>query len=252
VGRKAACQTSFSIKDNNKILILTREGKIMKTSMKTAAAVALSLTASQALAFETEIQQVGMLYLNIPLNTQSVPKMDKSVMGLRFGQTRISTDRAGSLFTYFRTRPALFDIQFGMVRDLHSADDLRFGLLDLKLTGISSVEKTYINGAAVVGGIVATKVLAGAAAVGGIAAAAAASGGDKSDDDASGNSSSSKNDDRDDDVAEHENEHEQEHENEAQNEHENEHEEEHENEHENEAENEHEDEHEVEGPEGLS
>ncbi|MEN8711118.1 MAG: hypothetical protein ABF326_02855 [Arenicellales bacterium] len=224
----------------------------MKTSMKTAAAVALSLTASQALAFDTEIQQVGMLYLNIPLNTQSVPEMDKSVMGLRFGQTRISTDRAGSLFTYFRTRPALFDIQFGMVRDLHSADDLRFGLLDLKLTGISSVEKTYINGAAVVGGIVATKVLAGAAAVGGIAAAAAASGGDKSDDDASGNSSSSKNDDRDDDVAEHENEHEQEHENEAQNEHENEHEEEHENEHENEAENEHEDEHEVEGPEGLS
>ena len=204
----------------------------MKTSMKTAAAVALSLTASQALAFDTEIQQVGMLYLNIPLNTQSVPEMDKSVMGLRFGQTRISTDRAGSLFTYFRTRPALFDIQFGMVRDLHSADDLRFGLLDLKLTGISSVEKTYINGAAVVGGIVATKVLAGAAAVGGIAAAAAASGGDKSDDDASGNSSSSKNDDRDDDVAEHENEHEQEHENEA--------------------ENEHEDEHEVEGPEGLS
>lgn len=230
----------------------------MKTSMKTAAAVALSLTASQALAFDTEIQQVGMLYLNIPLNTQSVPEMDKSVMGLRFGQTRISTDRAGSLFTYFRTRPALFDIQFGMVRDLHSADDLRFGLLDLKLTGISSVEKTYINGAAVVGGIVATKVLAGAAAVGGIAAAAAASGGDKSDDDASGNSSSSKNDDRDDDVAEHENEHEQEHENEAENEHENEyehenkHEEEHENEHENEAENEHEDEHEVEGPEGLS
>ena len=127
----------------------------MKTSMKTAAAVALSLTASQALAFDTEIQQVGMLYLNIPLNTQSVPEMDKSVMGLRFGQTRISTDRAGSLFTYFRTRPALFDIQFGMVRDLHSADDLRFGLLDLKLTGISSVEKTYINGAAVVGGIVA-------------------------------------------------------------------------------------------------
>ena len=233
----------------------------MKTSMKTAAAVALSLTASQALAFETEIQQVGMLYLNIPLNTQSVPKMDKSVMGLRFGQTRISTDRAGSLFTYFRTRPALFDIQFGMVRDLHSADDLRFGLLDLKLTGISSVEKTYINGAAVVGGIVATKVLAGAAAVGGIAAAAAASGGgDKSDDDASGNSSSSKNDDKDEDVAEHENEHQQEHENEteneAENEHENEHEEEHENEHENEAENEHEDEHEdeheVEGPEGLS
>ena len=232
----------------------------MKTSMKTAAAVALSLTASQALAFDTEIQQVGMLYLNIPLNTQSVPEMDKSVMGLRFGQTRISTDRAGSLFTYFRTRPALFDIQFGMVRDLHSANDLRFGLLDLKLTGISSVEKTYINGAAVVGGIVATKVLAGAAAVGGIAAAAAASGGDKSDDDASGNSSSSKNDDRDDDVAEHENEHEQEHENEAENEHENEyehehenkHEEEHENEHENEAENEHEDEHEVEGPEGLS
>ena len=232
----------------------------MKTSMKTAAAVALSLTASQALAFDTEIQQVGMLYLNIPLNTQSVPEMDKSVMGLRFGQTRISTDRAGSLFTYFRTRPALFDIQFGMVRDLHSAEDLHFGLLDLKLTGISSVEKTYINGAAVVGGIVATKVLAGAAAVGGIAAAAAASGGDKSDDDASGNSSSSKNDDRDDDVAEHENEHEQEHENEAENEHENEyehehenkHEEEHENEHENEAENEHEDEHEVEGPEGLS
>lgn len=231
----------------------------MKTSMKTAAAVALSLTASQALAFDTEIQQVGMLYLNIPLNTQSVPKMDKSVMGLRFGQTRISTDRAGSLFSYFRTRPALLDIQFGMVRDLHSAEDLHFGLLDLKLTGISSVEKTYINGAAVVGGIVATKVLAGAAAVGGIAAAAAASGGgDKSDDDASGNSSSSKNDDKDNDVAEHENEHEheQEHENEAENEaenkHENEHEEEHENEHENEAENEHEDEHEVEGPEGLS
>mgnify|MGYP001815876277 CR=1 FL=1 len=97
----------------------------MKTSMKTAAAIALTLTASQALAFDTEIQQVGMLYLNIPLNTQSVPKMDKSVMGLRFGQTRISTDNAGSLFTYFRKRPALFDVQFGMVADPVSYTHLR-------------------------------------------------------------------------------------------------------------------------------
>jgi len=33
----------------------------MTTSLKTAAAVALLLTAGQALAFETEIQRVGML-----------------------------------------------------------------------------------------------------------------------------------------------------------------------------------------------
>jgi hypothetical protein len=211
----------------------------MTTSLKTAAAVALLLTAGQALALETEIQRVGMLYLNIPLSTQSVPKMDKSVVGLRFGQTRISTDSAGSVFTYFRSGPALFDVQFGMIGDLHAADDLHFGLMDLKLTGISSVEKTYINGRAVVGGIVATKVLAGAAAVGGITAVAAASGsGEDSENDSSSDSSSSKNDDINDDVAEHENEHE----------------EEHENEHENEAENEHEDEHEneVEGPEDIS
>jgi len=232
----------------------------MKTSLKTTAAAALSLLASQALAFETEIERVGMLYLNIPLNTQSVPTIDKSVMGLRFGQTRISTDSAGSLFTYFRSRPALFDVQFGMVGDLHAPDDLHFGLLDLKLTGISSVEKTYINGQAVVGGIVATKILAGAAAVGGIAAAAAVSGSDNdSDDDASSESSSSKDDDKDDDVAEHENEHEHvaeyEHEDDHHDDHhDDDHDDDHENEHENEAEYEHEDEHEneVEGPQGVS
>jgi len=223
----------------------------MKTSLKTAAAVALSITAGQALAFETEIQRAGMLYLNIPLNTQSVPKMDKSVMGLRFGQTRFSTDSGGSIFTYFRTRPALFDVQFGMVGHKNTPDDIHFGLMDLKLTGISSIEKTYINGAVVVGGVIASKVLVGAAAAGGIVAVAAASGSDdEPDDDSSSESSSSKDDDKNDDVAEneHENEHEEEHENEAENEHEDEHEEE----HENEAENEHEDEHEAEGPEGVS
>lgn len=226
----------------------------MKTSLKTAAVIALSLTAGEALAFETEIQRIGMLYLNIPLNTQSVPKMDKTVMGLRFGQTRISTDSAGSLFTYFRNRPALFDVQFGMVGHKKSPDDTHFGLLDLKLTGISSVEKTYINGQAVVGGIIASKVLVGAAAVGGIAVAAAASGSndDDANDDSSSNSSSGKDSDSNDDVAENEveNEHENEHENEV--EHENEAENEHENEveHENEAENEHENE--TESHEGTS
>lgn len=226
----------------------------MKTSLKTAAVIALSLTAGEALAFETEIQRIGMLYLNIPLNTQSVPKMDKTVMGLRFGQTRISTDSAGSLFTYFRNRPALFDVQFGMVGHKKSPDDIHFGLLDLKLTGISSVEKTYINGQAVVGGIIASKVLVGAAAVGGIAVAAAASGSndDDANDDSSSNSSSGKDSDSNDDVAENEveNEHENEHENEV--EHENEAENEHENEveHENEAENEHENE--TESHEGTS
>ena len=226
----------------------------MKTSLKTAAVIALSLTAGEALAFETEIQRIGMLYLNIPLNTQSVPKMDKTVMGLRFGQTRISTDSTGSLFTYFRNRPALFDVQFGMVGHKKSPDDTHFGLLDLKLTGISSVEKTYINGQAVVGGIIASKVLVGAAAVGGIAVAAAASGSndDDANDDSSSNSSSGKDSDSNDDVAENEveNEHENEHENEV--EHENEAENEHENEveHENEAENEHENE--TESHEGTS
>ena len=223
----------------------------MKSSLKTAAAAALPISAGQVLAFETEIQRAGMLYLNIPLNTQSVPKMDKSVMGLRFGQTRFSTDSGGSIFTYFRTRPALFDVQFGMVGHKNTPDDIHFGLMDLKLTGISSIEKTYINGAVVVGGVIASKVLVGAAAAGGIVAVAAASGSDdEPDDDSSSESSSSKDDDKNDDVAEneHENEHEEEHENEAENEHEDEHEEE----HENEAENEHEDEHEAEGPEGVS
>ena len=212
----------------------------MKKLMKIAALTALSVAASQALAFETEIERAGMLYLNIPLsNKTAAPTIDKSVMGLRFGQTRISTDRAGSLFTYFRTRPALFDIQFGMVGHKNSPDYIHFGLLDLKLTGISSIEKTYINGQAVVGGVLASKVLMGAAAVGGIGIAAAASSGsdDDSDDDSSSQSSSAS-----DDVAENhaENEHEDEHENEV----ENEHEDEHEDEHEYEAENEHEDEHE--------
>jgi len=162
----------------------------MKTTIKVSALIALSLTASQALAFETEVERVGMLYLNIPLsNRTSAPTIDKSVMGFRFGQTRLSTDRAGSLFTYFRTRPALFDVQFGMVGRLSAPDDIHFGLVDLKLTGISSVEKTYINGQAVVGGIVASKVLIGAAAVGGIGVAAAASGGGSSSDDSNDSSS---------------------------------------------------------------
>ena len=204
----------------------------MKTSIKIAAITALSLTACQALAFETEIERAGMLYLNIPLsNHTSAPNMDKSVLGFRFGQTRISTDRAGSLFTYFRSRPALFDVQFGMVGHKNSPDDVHFGLMDLKLTGISSIEKTYINGQAVVGGVIASKVLMGAAAVGGIGIAAAASGSssdDSSADDSSSESSSSTNDDdKDDDVAENEieneNEHEEEHEDEAENEHEDDH-----------------------------
>ncbi len=153
----------------------------MKTSIKIAAITALSLTASQALAFETEVERVGMLYLNIPLsNRTSAPTMDKSVMGFRFGQTRLSTDRAGSLFTYFRTRPALFDVQFGMVGRKNAPDDIRFGLLDLKLTGISAVEKTYINGAAVVAGVAASKLLMGGLAVSGIGIAAAMNGGDDS------------------------------------------------------------------------
>jgi hypothetical protein len=195
----------------------------MKTSIKIAAITALSLTAGQALAFETEIERAGMLYLNIPLsNHTSAPTMEKSVLGFRFGQTRISTDRAGSLFSYFRSRPALFDVQFGMVRHKNTPDDMHFGLMDLKLTGISSIEKTYINGQAVVGGVIASKVLMGAAAVGGIGIAAAASGG--SDDDSSSESSSSTDDDdKDDDVAENEieneSEHEEEHEDEAENEH---------------------------------
>lgn len=153
----------------------------MKTSIKIAAIAALSLTASQALAFETDVERVGMLYLNIPLsNYSSAPKMDKSVVGFRFGQTRLSTDRAGSLFTYFRSRPALFDVQFGMVGRINAPDDIHFGLMDLKLTGISSIEKTYINGQAVVGGVIASKVLIGTAAVAGIGVAAAASGGSSS------------------------------------------------------------------------
>jgi hypothetical protein len=204
----------------------------MKISMKIAAFTALSITASQALAFETEIDRAGMLYLSIPLNTHSVPTIDKSVMGFRFGQTRTSTDNVGSLFSYFRKRPALFDVQFGFVGRKNSPDDIHFGLLDLKLTGISSIEKTYINGQAVVGAVVISKLALGAAAVGGIAVAAAASGEDDSDDDSSSDSSSSKDDDQDDDknddVAE----------NESENENEEEHEDEHEDEAENEAENE--------------
>ena len=191
----------------------------MKTSFKIAAITALSLSAGQALAFETEIERAGMLYLNIPLSNQtSAPNMDKSVLGFRFGQTRTSTDRVGSVFTYFRSRPALFDVQFGMVGHKNAPDDIHFGLMDLKLTGISSIEKTYINGQAVVGGVIASKVLMGAAAVGGIGMAAAASSSssdDSSDDDSSSESSSSNDDDDNDDVAENEieneNEHEEEH-----------------------------------------
>ena len=216
----------------------------MKKLIRFAAFTALSVTASQALAFETEIERAGMLYFNVPLsNRTAAPTFDKSVMGLRFGQTRISTDSAGSVFTYFRTRPALFDVQFGMVGHKNSPEDIHFGLLDLKLTGISSIEKTYINGQAVVGGVLASKVLMGAAAVGGIGIAAAASSGadDDSNDDSSSQSSSAS-----DNAAENhaENEHEDVHENEVENEHEHEAENEHEDEHEHEVENEHEEEHE--------
>ncbi|GBE46068.1 hypothetical protein BMS3Bbin11_01163 [bacterium BMS3Bbin11] len=193
----------------------------MKTSIKIAAIAALSLTASQALAFETDVERVGMLYLNIPLsNYSSAPKMDKSVLGFRFGQTRLSTDRAGSLFTYFRSRPALFDVQFGMVGRINAPDDIHFGLMDLKLTGISSIEKTYINGQAVVGGVIASKVLIGTAAVAGIGVAAAASGGSSSSDNSSSQSDPSKSSDHtsaNDDSSNHEladNENEVEHENE--------------------------------------
>ncbi len=222
----------------------------MKTSFKSAAIAALSLTASQALAFETEVERVGMLYLNIPLsNHNSAPTMDKSVVGFRFGQTRISTDRVGSLFTYFRSRPALFDVQFGMVGHKNAPDDIHFGLMDLKLTGISSIEKTYINGQAVVGGVIASKVLMGAAAVGGIGLAAAASGSDDSNDDSASDSTSTRDDDNNDDIAENEVEHEDEleHEDEAENEHEEEHEDDHDGD--DVAENEHE---EDEHPEGTS
>ncbi|GBE08519.1 hypothetical protein BMS3Abin11_01640 [bacterium BMS3Abin11] len=193
----------------------------MKTPIKIAAIAALSLTASQALAFETDVERVGMLYLNIPLsNYSSAPKMDKSVLGFRFGQTRLSTDRAGSLFTYFRSRPALFDVQFGMVGRINAPDDIHFGLMDLKLTGISSIEKTYINGQAVVGGVIASKVLIGTAAVAGIGVAAAASGGSSSSDNSSSQSDPSKSSDHtsaNDDSSNHEladNENEVEHENE--------------------------------------
>ena len=194
------------------------------------------------MAFETEIERAGMLYLNIPLNTHSVPKMDKTVMGFRFGQTRTTTDSVGSLFSYFRKRPALFDVQFGFVGRKNAPDDIHFGLLDLKLTGISSIEKTYINGQAVIGGVIASKVLLGAAAVGGIGLAAAASGDDDADEDSSNESSSSQDDDKDDDVAENEAEHEEEHEEEHEDEAENEHDDDHEDEHEDDdvAENEHE------------
>ena len=214
----------------------------MKTSMNIATFTALSLITCQALAFETEIERAGMLYLNIPLNTHSVPKMDKTVMGFRFGQTRTSTDSVGSLFSYFRKRPALFDVQFGFVGHKDAPDDIHFGLLDLKLTGISSIEKTYINGQAVIGGVIASKVLLGAAAVGGIGLAAAAGGGDDdSDDDSSSEPGPDKDDGKDDDVSEKETEHEEEHEEENENEAENEHEDDHEEEHEDVTENDHED-----------
>ncbi len=217
----------------------------MKSSMKIAAITALSFSAGQALAFETEINRAGMLYLNIPLNIHSVPKIDKTVMGFRFGQTRTSSDSVGSLFSYFRNRPALFDIQFGFVGKKNAPDDIHFGLLDLKLTGISSIEKTYINGQAIVGGVIASKVLLGAAAVGGIGLAAAASGGgddDGEDDDSSSESSSSNDDDDNDDLAENETEHDEEHEDENEHEDEAENEEEHEDDHDDDdvAENEHE------------
>ncbi len=160
----------------------------MKKSIKITALIALSLAATQALAFETEVERVGLVYLNIPFsNHTAAPAIDKSVIGFKFGQTRLSTDRAGSLFTYFKSRPALFDVQFGMVGRKNTPDDVRFGLMDLKLTGISSIERTYINGQAVVGGIVASKVLMGAAAVGGIGLAAAASSSGSSSSDDSGN-----------------------------------------------------------------
>ncbi|MFW2437902.1 MAG: hypothetical protein ACN4GR_00860 [Arenicellales bacterium] len=221
----------------------------MKLSIKIAAITALSLSVSQAQGFETKIENAGMLYLNIPLSNQtSAPDMDKSVLGFQFGQTRTSTDRVGSIFTYFRSRPALFDVQFGMVGRKNSPDDIHFGLMDLKLTGISSIEKTYINGQAVVGSVIASKVLMGAAAVGGIGIAAAASSSGDSDDD-SPSESSSTDDDKNDDVADNkvDDDNEIEHEEENEREHDDDHDDDDVAENEHEEENDHDD-----HPEGTS
>jgi hypothetical protein len=140
----------------------------MKFMQQALILVILLSMSGQTLAFQTDIENAGMVYLQVPLDTNTLPAPNRSIMGFRFGQTRISTDTAGSLFTYFRTRPALVDVSFGLAGRNNSTEDIRFGLLDLKLSGISAVEKTYINGQAVVGDVATERLLIGGAAIAGI------------------------------------------------------------------------------------
>ena len=145
----------------------------MKKRLPILAIITSVLASSQALALETSIERVGMVYTSIPLTTKFMRSNDTAI-GFRFGQARFSTDRYGYLFTSFDTHPAMVEMEF---RPRGRIGSMSLGLQEFKLNGISSLEKRYIPGfAGPLVGLSIGHLALGAAAVGGVAALASSSG----------------------------------------------------------------------------
>jgi len=145
----------------------------MKNYIGTIAAVTMVMASGQALALETSVDRVGMVYTKIPL-TKKFMRSNETAIGFRFGQTRFSTNHYGSnLVNSFKHNPAVVELEF---RPAGQFGDIRFRLQEFKINGISSLEKQYITGGmGFVAVPAATAVLAGLGTVAAVGVMAAAS-----------------------------------------------------------------------------
>lgn len=151
----------------------------MKKILQLLAAGSTLAFAGQTFAMEASIHRAGMIYTNIPLTTKFM-RSNETAIGFRFGQTRFSTDRYGSLLNAFKNHPAMVEFEF---RPTGRIGDISLKLQEFKLNGISSLEKQPINGG--MGFVIMPATAAIMAGVGSVAAVGiiVANSGEEDDDD---------------------------------------------------------------------
>jgi hypothetical protein len=152
----------------------------MKQYLRLLAVASTLVFTGQACALEATIERAGMVYTNIPLTTKFM-RSNETAIGIRFGQTRFSTDKYGSLLNAFTNHPAMVEVEF---RPTGRIGDISFRLQEFKLNGISSLEKQSITGGLGFVVLPATAaIMAGVGSVAAVGVIVATSGEDDDDDD---------------------------------------------------------------------
>ena len=103
--------------------------------------VTLLASTVPALAFDTGLQRIGMLYVSIPLTSKSVLRSTDTAVKLRLGSTGYSSDHRVVSVQQFNKNPAMLEVEF---RPKGYRNAMYLGLQDFRLNGISALEKEYL------------------------------------------------------------------------------------------------------------